>query len=61
MIRPSSTNERMEIEIFRFLKCFSRINKNGVRYKADKMGERADPWSTQTLILKSGECKSLQM
>jgi len=60
-MRPLSTNERMEIGIFRFLRCFSRIYKNGVRYKADKMGERADPWPTPTLISKSGECKSFQM
>jgi len=43
MMRPSSMNKRMEIGIFRFLRHFSRIYKNGVRYKADKMGERADP------------------
>ena len=60
-IRPSSINKRMEIGIFRFLRHFSRIYKNGVKYKADKMGERADPWPTPILILKSGECKSFQM
>jgi len=60
-IRPSSMNERMEIGIFRFLRRFSRIYKNGVRYKADKIGERADPWPTLTLISKSGECKLFQM
>jgi len=60
-MRPLSMNERMEIEIFRFLRHFSRIYKNGVRYKANKMGERADPWSTLTLISKSGEYKSFQM
>ena len=43
MIRLSSTNKRMEIGVFRFLRCFSRIYKNGVRYKADKIGKRADP------------------
>ena len=60
-IRPSSMNKRMEIRIFRFLRRFSRIYKNRVRYKADKMGERADPWPTPTLISKSGECKLFQM
>jgi len=43
MIRPSSMNERMEMGIFRFLRCFSRIYKNKVRYKAERIGERADP------------------
>ena len=61
MIRPSSTNKRMEIGIFRFLRRFSRIYKNGVRYKADKMGKRADPWPTLTLISKLEECKSFQI
>jgi len=35
-------NERMEMGIFRFLRCFSRIYKNGVRYKAKRIGKRAD-------------------
>jgi len=43
IIRPSSINERMEMGIFRFLRCFSRIYKNGVKYKAKRIGERADP------------------
>jgi len=43
IMRPSSTKERMETGIFRFIRCFSRIYKRGVRYKADKIGERVDP------------------
>ena len=43
IMRPSSTNERIETGILRFLRCFSRIYKKEVRYKADKIGERADP------------------
>ena len=43
IIRPSSTNKRIEIGILRFLRCFSRMCKNEERYKADKIGERADP------------------
>ena len=43
MIRSSSTKERMEMGIFRFLKYFSRIYKNRVKYKAERIGERADP------------------
>jgi len=61
MMRPLFMNKRMEIGIFRFLRCFSRIYKNRVRYRADKMGERADPWLTLILISKSGECKSFQI
>ena len=53
MMRPLSTNERIEIGIFRFLRCFSRIYKNSMRYKADRMGERADPWPTPTLTSKT--------
>ena len=48
----------MEIGILRFLRCFSRMYKNGKRYKADKIGERADPWSTPTLTSKLGEDRS---
>ena len=32
----------------------------GDKYKADKMGERADPWSTPTSTLKKGEEKLFQ-
>ena len=53
MMRPSSTNKRIETGIFRFLRHFSRIYKNRVRYKADRMGERADPWPTPTLTSKT--------
>jgi len=61
MISPSSTNKRVEIGIFRFLRHFLRIYKNRERYKAERMGERADPWPTLTLTSKDGECKSFQM
>jgi len=43
IMRPSSTNKRIEIGILRFLRRFSRMCKNGERYKANKIGERADP------------------
>ena len=43
MIRPSSMKERMEMGIFRFLRCFSRIYKSRVKYKAERIGEKADP------------------
>jgi len=35
--------EVIETGILRFFNCFSKIYKKGERYKADKMGERADP------------------
>ena len=61
MIRPSSTKERMEMGIFRFLRHFSRIYKNRVKYKAERIGERADSWPTLMLTLKSGDIKLFQM
>jgi len=61
MIRPLSTKERVEMGIFRFLKCFPRIYKNGVKYKTERIEERADPWPTPMLTLKSGDIKSFQM
>jgi len=50
-MRPLSTKERMETGIFRFIRHFSRIYKRGVRYKADKIGERADSWPTLMLTV----------
>jgi len=58
IIKPSSTNKRIEIGILRFLRLFSRMCKNRERYKADKIGKRADPWYTPTLTLKLGEDRS---
>jgi len=57
-MRPLSTNKRIEIGILRFLRCFSRICKNGERYKANRIGESADPWPTPTLTSKLGEDRS---
>jgi len=42
-MRPSSTKERLEIGILRFLSHFSRIYRKKKRYKEEKIGERADP------------------
>ena len=43
MKRPLSTNKRKETGIFRFFfRQFSKIWKIGERYKADKIGERAN-------------------
>jgi len=57
-MRPSSTNKRIEIGILRFLRHFSRMCKNREKYKADKIGESADPWSTPTLTSKLGKDRS---
>jgi len=43
MMRPSFTKERIEIGILRFLKHFSRIYRKEVRYKEERIEERADP------------------
>jgi len=58
IMRLSLTNKRIEIGILRFLRRFSRMCKNGERYKADKIGERVDPWPTPTLTSKLGENRS---
>jgi len=60
MIRPSSMKERMKMGIFRILRHFSRIYKNGVKYKAERIGESADPCPTPMLTSKSGDIKSFQ-
>ena len=56
--RPLSTNERMEIGIFKFNKYFSRIWKIEERYKADKMGKRRESWLTPISALQKEEEKS---
>jgi len=43
MKRPLSTKEIIKTGILRFFRCFSKINRRGERYKADKMGERTEP------------------
>ena len=58
IMRSSSMNEKIEMGIFRFFKRFSRMYKNRVRYKAERMGERADPWPTPTLTSNIGEERS---
>ena len=58
IISPLSTNKRIEMGIFRFFNCFSRIYKNRVRYKAERIKERADSWPTPTLTSKLEEEKS---
>jgi len=47
--------EVIETEILRFLRHLSRMYKKGERYKADRIGERADPWPTPTFTLKVGD------
>jgi len=57
IIRPSSTKERMETGIFIFIRHFSRIYKRGIRYKADKIGERANSWPTPMLTVNDMDDK----
>jgi len=56
-MRPLSTNERIETGILRFLRQFSRIYKKEKRYKANKTGERADPWPTPMFTSNVGDGK----
>ena len=60
MKRPSSTKEMTEIEIFRFFNLFSRIWKTDNKYKADKIGKKAESWLTPMFTSKNGEEKSFQ-
>ena len=55
IMSPSSTNEKVETGILWILRCFSRIYKKGKRYKADKIGERADPWPTPMFTSNKGD------
>jgi len=57
MMRPSSTKERIETGILRFLSQFSRIYRKGERYKEERIGERADPCPTPTLTSDIGKEK----
>jgi len=57
IIRLLSTNERIETGILRFLTQFLRIYKKGERYKANKIGERADSWPTPTFTSNVGDGK----
>ena len=54
-MKPLSTKNKMETGIFRFFKWISRMWSREERYKAERMGERAEPWLTPTLTLKNGE------
>ena len=57
MKRLSSIKERVETRFFRFSNFFSKIWKIGERYKAERIGKRADSYSTLTLMLKKEEEK----
>jgi len=43
MNKPSSTKEIRETGMLREFRRFSRIYRRGERYRADKIGNRADP------------------
>ena len=53
--RPSSTKEIKDVGIFSFFNWFSKMNIKGERYRADNIGESAEPWPTPTLILNISE------
>ena len=60
MKSPLSTNERVEIGIFRFFHQFSKIWRSRKKYKVERIGDRMDPWLTPTLIQKVREEKLFQ-
>ena len=49
---PSSTNDKIETGIFRIFNHFSRMWRMRDKYRADIIGERANPWPTPTSTLK---------
>ena len=55
-----STKDKIEIGIFRIFKQFSRIWRIRARYKADKIGKRAESCPTPMSTLKNGEEKLFQ-
>jgi len=57
IMRPSSTNERIETGLLRILRRFSRIYKKRKRYKTNKTGERANSWPTPTFTSNVGDGK----
>ena len=50
----------METVIFKNFKWFSRIWRIRARYKADKIGERTEPYPTPTSTLKKYKEKLFQ-
>ena len=54
-MRLSFTKEMIKTGILRFLRHLSKIYRKEERYKANKIGERADPWPTLTFTSKIGE------
>ena len=50
----------MDTGIFKIFNYFSRIWRIGDKYKADRIGERANSWPTPILTLKKGEEKLFQ-
>jgi len=49
-----------EIGIFRFFNLFSRVWKIGEKYKADKIGDKTEPYLILISILKRKEEKLFQ-
>ena len=60
-MRPSSTKDMRETGMLRIFRQFSRMYKRGERQRADKMGERADPWLTPTFTSYVGEERLFHM
>ena len=50
-----------ETGMLRIFRQFSRMYKRGERQRADKMGERADPWLTPTFTSYVGEERLFHM
>ena len=59
MRSPLSTKKKIEIRIFRFFNCFSKMWKIREKYKTESIGERAEPYPTPILTLKKRKEKLL--
>ena len=47
--------EMIEMGMLRFFRCFSKIYRKEERQRANKIGERVDPWSIPMFTSKIGE------
>jgi len=61
MNKLSLTKEIRETGMLREFRRFSRIYRRGERYRADKIGDRADSWPTPTLTSYNREENSFHL
>lgn len=52
-----STNKRKDMGIFKILTLFLKIWKISIIKRADRIGDKADPWPTPIFVLNKEEMK----